>query len=174
MKILDRWLSRFRRAPAPPPAADERVLDLEREARLLRLALEERERAAEALRGELERARRDGEARAAAAWREERGAILAEAAAPAAQLAAQARLLEEGSAVAGRDVLAVARRLVRALEDRGLRLEGRPGESAPFDPVRHEVLGPGSAPAPGQTVVIRFPAVFHEDRLLRRAGVERV
>jgi molecular chaperone GrpE (heat shock protein) len=147
-------------------------LALKREAQELRLRLEERSRQLAALQNERERQQAGEEARVAEAVQAKVERLLAEAAAPATQLLTQAHLLEaEGKPVQARDVLAVARRLVRVLEEEGLTLDGRPGERVAFDPNRHAPLA-GGAPAPGAAVVVRFAGAGYRGRVLRKAGVE--
>jgi molecular chaperone GrpE (heat shock protein) len=77
----------------------------------------------------------------------------------------------EGKPVQARDVLIVARRLVRVLEDAGLTLEGQVGETIQFDPNRHEPLQSQGGIMPGQAGVVRFVGVGFHGKLLRKAGV---
>jgi molecular chaperone GrpE (heat shock protein) len=164
-KWLDNLLARF--------GTDERALALEREVQSLRLELDERDRAVTNLSEELERQRSGASARVAEAVETQVEQLLADAAAPVAQLRTQMHLLEaEGKPVQARDVLAVAKRLVRTLEDNGLGLEGSVGEAVPFDPNHHEPLSAGVALTPGQPVVLRFVGVVYRGKLLRKAGVE--
>jgi molecular chaperone GrpE (heat shock protein) len=89
-------------------------------------------------------------------------------------LETQAHLLErEGKPVAARDVLTVAKRLIRALEDEGLTLEGKTGETVAFDPNYHQPLEVGPGLTPGQPVVIRSPGISYAGRVLHRAGVRK-
>src|SRR5262245_8648030 len=114
LKLLRRWFGH--RAGADGPA-----LPRDRDAQSLRLELQERERVIAALTADVERLRRGEGERVAAAVRAERERLLTDAAAPVAQLLTHAHLLEvEGKALQARDVLTVARRLVRLLEDEGL------------------------------------------------------
>ena len=127
------------------------------------------------LKEELERQRSGASARVDEAVQAQMERLLADAAAPVAQLLTQAHLLEvEGKPVQARDVLAVAKRLVRTLEDNGLTLEGSVGETTPFDPNRHEPLSADASPAEGQPVVVRFVGVAYQGKLLRKAGVGTV
>jgi len=148
---------------------DERVIELERELQSLRLELAERKRTTERLKLELERQRGGESARLVSAQLEK---LLGDAATPASQLLMQAHLLrvEERPVQAG-DILAVALRLVRALEDHGLVAEGNVGESAIFDPNRHEPLSGDDALGPGAQVVIRLVGISFQGKLLRKAGV---
>jgi molecular chaperone GrpE (heat shock protein) len=166
------WLQRWLRRDAGDPHA--RLLALERSAQELRLTLRERDGQVAQLKADLERQRQAESARLAEGVAAERERLFAEAAGPVAQLLTQAHLLEaEGKPVQARDVLAVARRLVRALQDQGLELVAAAGEEVPFDPNRHAALG-GPGPAPGQRVRVRFAGVAAGAKVLRKAGVEVV
>jgi molecular chaperone GrpE (heat shock protein) len=150
-------------------------MELEREAQSLRLDLEEQERLAANLREELTHQRAVASARVAEAVQAQVAGLLSDAATPIAQLLTQAHLLEvEGKPVQAGDVLAVAKRLVRTLEDNGLDLEGQVGQRVSFDPNRHEPLSADASPAPGQPVVVRFVGVAYQGQLLRKAGVAPV
>jgi molecular chaperone GrpE (heat shock protein) len=167
------WLQRLLGRTEDGGTDAERLLALERGAQELRLRLKEANDQLAALREECERLRAGEAARVADAVRDRLERVLTDAAGPAAQLVTQAHLLEaEGKPVQARDVLAVARRLVRVLEGEGLTLEGRVGERAAFDPARHAPLG-GDAVAPGQPVVVRFVGVSCRGRVLRKAGVDK-
>src|SRR5262245_44660058 len=170
-----KWLRRATGQPEQAaPQAEDRALGLERHAQGLRLEMEERERSVATLKSELERLRNGESARIAEAVQSRVEKLMADVAAPIAQLLTQAHLLEvEGKQVQAKDVVAVAKRLIRAMEDEGLKLEGGVGETANFDPNRHEPLGGMSAPGPGQAVVVRFAGVSYRGRLIRKAGVER-
>ncbi|HKQ72793.1 MAG TPA: hypothetical protein VJ810_03630 [Blastocatellia bacterium] len=170
-----KWLRRALGQPGEAePQAHDRALALEREAQGLRLEMQERERLASSLKNELERQRNGESARIAEAVQSRIEKLMADMAAPVAQLLTQARLLEiEGKPVQARDVLVVAKRMVRALEDEGLTLEGGVGETLSFDPNRHEPLGGQATLTPGQTVVVRFAGVSYRGRLIRKAGVEK-
>jgi molecular chaperone GrpE (heat shock protein) len=99
--------------------------------------------------------------------------LLRDAAAPAAQLATQAYLVENQSRVLqARDVLVVAKRLLRALEKHGLQLVSAPGDVELFDPDWHLPLNANQPLDPGQEIVIRFPAVTYQGKVIARAGVE--
>jgi molecular chaperone GrpE (heat shock protein) len=131
---------------------------LQRELQSLRLEIEEYGRKLETLTEDLERQQAGESARIAQAVQAQLEKSLTEMAAPIAQLRTQAHLLEmEGEAVPATDVLAVAKRLVRALEDEGLTLEGGVGETTSFDPNRHAPArrrslnaGPAGRRAPGR------------------------
>jgi molecular chaperone GrpE (heat shock protein) len=161
-------------AEETPGAARERILELEREVQSLRLALDEKEAAARQLRGDLETLR----AAQHYALKEQLDAslekLVAEAAGPAAQLVTQAYLLEaQGKPVQPADILAVARRLLRALENAGLQVEGQVGQAAAFDPERHAGLSAQQSLAAGETVRIRFAGVRYRGKMIRKAAVEK-
>ena len=100
--------------------------------------------------------------------------LFADAAAPVAQLLTQLHLQEEGKPVQAKDVLIVAKRLVRTLKDNGLTLEGSIGKQVPFDPTRHEPLGTDVLLNRGQSVIVRFVGVAYQGKLLRKAEVQKV
>jgi len=74
--------------------------------------------------------------------------------------------------VQGRDILAIARHLVRLLQDEGLAAEGRVGEAVAFDPDRHEPLGGDMLMSPGQPAVVCLVGMTWRGRVVCRAGVE--
>ena len=159
--------------PAPAPAAPEvDHLTLERELQSLRLELSEKSARVTALEAELERtrARQTDLAREQSNSRLE--ALFSDLAAPASQLVTQSALLEEGKDLAARDVLTVARRMLRALERQGLLMAGKPGDRVPFDPAGHQPMNAGVNPLPGQEVIIRFPAIMVEGKMIYKAIVE--
>ncbi len=148
---------------------EERLLEMAGELQHLRLELTEEKRTSAKLKQELERQRSQESARLVAAQVEQ---LLADAAGPVSQLLTQEHLLKvEGKPVQTRDVLAVATRLIRALEDHGLTIEGSLGQTASYDPNRHEPLSADSQLKPGQNVVIRLVGVGYKGKLLRKAGV---
>src|SRR5215475_368731 len=160
-----KWLSRTSRQAAEP-ALQVDDLALKREAQRLRLEMEEREKLVASLKGELERQRNGLSAYIDEAVRARIERLMTGVAAPVAQLLTQAHLLEvEGRPVQAKDVLAVAKRLVRALEDEGLTLDGRVGESVSLDPNRHEPVGGNASIAPGQSGVIRFIGLTYRGEL---------
>jgi molecular chaperone GrpE (heat shock protein) len=151
------------------------VVDLEREVQRLRLDLAEQEQLAAKMKEELERQRSSSSAHVSEAVYAQVEQLLSDVATPVAQLLTQAHLLEvEGKPVQAKDVLAVAKRLVRTLEDNGLTLEGRVGESVPFDPDHHEPLSADVSLKAGQMVTVRFVGVAYQGKLLRKAGVEQL
>jgi molecular chaperone GrpE (heat shock protein) len=172
LDFLRRWFGGGRQAAA---TSDEKLLALERDVQSLRLDLEERERVIATLRSDLERLRRDELARLEEVRQGAIEQVLSEAAAAAAQLVTQAHLLEvDGKPVSARDILTVARRLVRVLENHGLKLEGGIGERVPFDPQRHEPIGGQEFPAPGEPVILRMVCVSYRGKILYKGAVEKV
>jgi molecular chaperone GrpE (heat shock protein) len=154
------------------PNPTERILELEGNLQSLRLELAEQKRTTEKLKLELERQRGGESARLAAAQVEK---LLSDVATPISQLLTQTHLLKvEGRPVQASDVLAIAARLVRALEDHGLTIEGAIGQSVAFDPNHHEPLSIEEELQPGQEVVIRMVGLAYRGKLLRRAGVVMV
>jgi molecular chaperone GrpE (heat shock protein) len=155
--------------------ANQSLMALQREVQGLRLELRERDELITNLKQDVERQRSGAGARVEESVQMQVEQLLAEAATPVAQLLTQAHLLEvDGRPVQAKDVLVVARRLVRILEDNGLELVGDVGESVSFDPNHHEPLSTASSPRRGERVVVRFVGVAYRGKLLRKAGVEKV
>jgi molecular chaperone GrpE (heat shock protein) len=153
------WFARLLGAPPEPG-------DAPAEPEPDRLDAAELRGAVERLKAELA-AQRNAEGARLAAQRE---ALLADLAGPVAQLLTQVRLEEAGVPLGARDVLTVAARLTRILEDHGLRPEGSPRETEPFDPNRHEVLG-GPTPRAGAVVQVKTVGLSYQGRMLRKVGV---
>lgn len=169
--MLKRIFARFTPARASTePLTDEQRLELERELQSQRLTLQEQGQEMQRLQAEVERLRDAARAQATAQAQIEQ--LVRDLAAPVAQVLTQAHLAEAGRPVQTRDVLAVVRRIVRALEAHGLTVEGVIGESVAFDPDRHMPLGGGNAPAAGQPVVVRMVGVAYQGQVVQKAGVE--
>jgi molecular chaperone GrpE (heat shock protein) len=138
LKVLKQWL---RRSPSTQPQEDERLLTLERQIQNLRLELAERNQIVDKLKQELERQRTSESDHITTAVQTQVEQLLTDATAPVTQLLTQAYLLEvEGKLVQAKDVLVVAKRLIRALEDNGLTLTNKVGETVPFDSNLHDPL----------------------------------
>ena len=154
-------------------AGDASIADLEREAQVLRLELAERDRRVAEFETTLARQRSQASALCDQTVQAEMERLFTDIATPMAQLLTQAHLLEtEGQAVQARDVLAVARRLTRTLEDCGLAFEGGIGDTVPYDPDHHELLSASVMLRSGAPVIVRFVGVAYRGRLVRKAGVE--
>ncbi len=159
--------------PTSPLDTGQERLAFQNEIRRLELELESCRRELARARGELELAHlsRQELASEQAESRQER--LFQLAAAPAAQLLTQAHLLENANRpLQARDVLAVARRLLSALQQSGLAFSGQPGQVAAFDPDHHALLSSAAELEPGRPVVIRFVEVTYNGKTLARAGVE--
>jgi molecular chaperone GrpE (heat shock protein) len=155
-----------------PPANDEQVLNLEKEIQNLRLELKERDQLIDKLKQQLEHQRTSESNNIATAIHNQIEQLLADTAAPVTQLLTQAHLVEQGKPVQAKDVLLVAKRLIRTLEDNGLTLTGKVGETVPFDSNLHEPLSASTTITPGTDVVVRFAGVAYQGKVIRKAGVE--
>jgi hypothetical protein len=99
--------------------------------------------------------------------------ILREAASAVAQLSVQRHLLQEqGRPVAAVDVLSVAGRLVRVLEQQGLTLTDAVGARVAYDAGCHLPLQAGQTLPAGTLVTVRFPGIAFRGKILARAQVE--
>lgn len=169
-----KWIRRLlKRSQSSSQQNGERILALEREVKSLQMALQERDRMLERLKGDLEYQRDTTSSNVTEIVQTKLEHVFANAAAPVTQLLTQAHLLEEGKPVQSKDVLTVAKRLVRTLKDNGLAIEGNIGEQVPFDPNRHEPLSANDSLSPEQPVIIRFVGVTYQGKLLRKAGVQK-
>jgi molecular chaperone GrpE (heat shock protein) len=156
-----------------PPREHNGTLSEQSQAQSLRMELDLREARILQLEQEVERLRERQEALVAETIQGRLEALFRDLAAPASQAVTQADLLEnQGKPVQARDILAVTRRMLRALERHGLLFEGRVGETQPFDPTLHTPLGQDTPPQPGQPVTVRFVGVRHGGRILYKTIVE--
>ncbi len=159
--------------PAAFPDHDQERIALQNEARRLELELETCQRELARLRSELETAQLSRAELADELAAAQQEALFQQAAGPVSQLVTQAYLLEKaGKNLQARDVLAVARRLVNALQNAGLAIEGQPGEQVRYDPDRHLPVSAGIELEPGQRVIIRFAGIRYQGKILQRAGVD--
>ncbi len=155
--------------------SSERVLALEREVQKLRLELDERNRLVASLKTESERRSSNSAAYVTEAVKAQLEQLLVDLGAPVSQLITQAYLMEvESKSVQAKDVLAVAKRLVRTLQDGGLTVEGSVGQIVSFNPNYHDPLSTGTSLKRGQSVMIRFVGIGYRGKLLRKAGVTAV
>ncbi|NLG99013.1 MAG: hypothetical protein GX491_16775 [Chloroflexi bacterium] len=167
-------------APAAAPAdtavstADSALIECQNEAQSLRISLRESQATIENLKQEIERLRAGQQRLVEETAAAQVTALFSDLAAPASQIRTQASLLEQGKPVHARDVLAVAARMVRALERSGMQFEGQIGAEEAYDPNRHTPMSAGAAPQPGQPVTVRFSGVRHRDKIIYKAVVEQV
>lgn len=144
---------------------------LRREMQVMRLDLLERQEQIRRLGAELERLRAGEAARTQAATGSLLESLFLDLASPAAQLLAQAHILERGGELRAGDVALVGRQFVTALEDHGLIVLGRPGEETLFDESCHQPLR-DTMITPGTRVTVRFPGFGFRGRVLRKALVQ--
>lgn len=175
---MTNWLARLfspRRGESAAQAAErtEHLLRLEKEAQALRMELETRDQNIAHLKQEVERLRARQDHLVNEGITSQLEGLFGDLAAPASQIMTQAELLEnQNKPVQARDVLSVARRLVRAAERRGMLFDGRAGEQAAYDPNRHAPLNPEAALQVGQPVTIRFAGVTFQGKIIHKAIVE--
>jgi molecular chaperone GrpE (heat shock protein) len=167
---MKNWLSRVfnpRRAPV-----EEDILALQRELQALRVELESRQAAIDHLKQETERLRARQTELAGETAESRLESLFGDLAAPASQILTQAALQDQGKDLQSRDVLAVARRMVRALERHGFAFQGQIGQQVAFDPNQHVPLETGKLPDEGQLVTVRFAGVSYRGRNIHKAIVE--
>ena len=151
---------------------DRLSLNLEREIQNLRLELTERNQLIDKLKKQLEQQRTSENNNIDSAVQNQIEQLLTDTAASITQLLTQAHLIEQGKPVQAKDVLLVAKRLIRTLEDNGLTIVSQVGETVSFDSNLHEPLSASSEISPGAEVVVRFAGVSYRGKVIRKAGVE--
>lgn len=148
------------------------LLQLQKETQALRMELDAREQSITALKQEIERLRLRQDQLVAETVASRLGGLFNDLAGPASQILTQADLLErQDRPVQARDVLSVARRMVRALERYGVSFDGQAGEQVTFDPNRHTPAG-GAALSSGKVVTVRFAGVLYQGKVIYKAIVE--
>lgn len=155
-----------------PTAASDQALTLQAEAQHLRLALEEAQAKIYRLEGELTRQQHSADASREAAVQGSLMSVFEDLAGPAAQFLLQLELVETTDRpLQARDTLAVARNLLRTLQNHGLEISEPAGSFAAFDPNLHEPLSAQDILQPGQPVRVRLPGLSYNRQRLRKAGV---
>ena len=154
------------------PQSDEKLLTLEREIQNLQLELAERNQSIDKLKQQLEQQRTSENNNIDSAVQNQIEQLLTDTAAPVTQLLTQAHLVDESKPVQAKDVLLVAKRLIRTLEDNGLTIVSQIGETVSFDSNLHEPLSASSEISSDAEVVVRFAGVSYQGKVIRKAGVE--
>jgi len=150
----------------------EKLLTLERERQNLHLELRERNQLIAQLKQQLEHQRHSENDNISSAIHHQIEQLLTDTAAPVTQLLTQAHLLEEGKPVQAKDVLLVAKRLIRALEDNGLTIFNQVGETVSFDSNLHEPLSASTSIPPETEVVVKFVGISYQGKVIHKAGIE--
>jgi molecular chaperone GrpE (heat shock protein) len=160
--------------PASQPAYTEaELLAMQKEVQSLRMEIQARNDRIAGLKQEIERLRLRQDEVIAETVASHLGGLFSELAAPSSQILTQADLLErQDKPVQARDILAVARRMVRALERAGVVFIGQVGEQVTFNPNQHTPINGTALPQPGQAVTVRFAGVVYEGKILYKAVVE--
>lgn len=92
---------------------------------------------------------------------------------PVTQLISQIYLFEiQSKPLQAKDVLAVAKRFVRLLEDRGMKIEGAVGEIVLFNPNLHMPLSGRFVMHLGERVIVRLVGISYKGKTIRKAGVD--
>ena len=165
-------------SPTPPaqtalanPPVD--LLSMQKETQALRMDLETREQSITSLKQEIERLRLRQDQVIAETVESSLSGLFGDLAGPASQILTQADLLEkQGKPVQARDILSVARRMVRALERHGIAFAGQVGEQVTFDPNHHTPISEAAQPQAGQMVTVRFAGVTYQGKTIYKAIVE--
>ena len=169
------WLKeRLGLAQTSQTQSDEQSLTLEREIQNLRLEITERDQLIDQLKQQLEQQRTNENNNISSAVQNQIEQLLTDTAAPVTQLLTQAHLLEQGKPVQAKDVLLVAKRLIRTLEDNGLTIVGQVGKTVSFDSNLHEPLSASSSITAGTEAVVRFAGVSYQGKVIRKTGIQQL
>lgn len=151
---------------------EQLTLDSKRKSQTLRLELTERDRLIDQLKQQLEQQRTNETNNISSAVQNQIEQLLTDTAAPITQLLTQAHIAEQGKPVQAKDVLLVAKRLIRTLENNGLTIVHHVGETVSFDSNLHEPLRASTSISQGTEVVVKFAGVSYQSKVIRKAGVE--
>ncbi len=99
--------------------------------------------------------------------------IFTSLAGPLSQLRTQQALLEGGKEIAGRDVMALAKNFAQTLESAGLQAIGQTGGQMAFDSETAKPLSAKSQIEPGEMVTVKFIGYRFNNKVVRKAMVER-
>jgi len=150
------------------------VLNQNSELQRVKLELSEQDNLIRTLKGDLERMRNTEKERIAELLQAQMQKLMSNFAAPITQIATHTHLLEvEKKPLQSKDVLAVAKRMVKVLEDEGLTLLGGVNEIVPFDGNYHQPLTSQIRLQHGDRVVVRLAGASFAGRVLRKASVEK-
>ncbi len=127
---------------------DDRLLALQAENQQLKLALEQAQAQTRRLQDNLARQKESAAAGQAAAVRAGTAALLTELARPAAQFLTQIYLAEQGKTLHPQDALAVARRMLRVLQNAGVEIREAVNTQTEYNPDCHQALSADAAQAP--------------------------
>jgi molecular chaperone GrpE (heat shock protein) len=185
---MKNWLRNLLQPSSNPPASEMAApdpasatmqpqannLSAMNELQALRMEQASSKRTVENLTQEIERLRSQQEELVHLTLANELEGLYKDMSAPASQVLTQAHLIEsQGKVVQAQDVLAVARRLVRAMERHGAVFEGKVGETVQFDPGKHISIQPGQVIGAGKAVIVRFCGVSYGGKILYKAIVEQ-
>lgn len=160
-------------ARSPSGSLKQGDVDLKTQQQRLTMELQERDELIGQLREDIKRERLNQERQVSVAVQTKMEGFFETAAAPIAQLLTQVHLVEvEGASVASKDVLRLAKRLIRVCCEAGLEPSEQIGARMAFDPDFHVALGADTLVSTGSPIVIRFVALKYNGRVLRKAGVE--
>lgn len=151
--------------------AEKKNLTSESQIQALKLELSEREKSIDEFKSQLSLQAKKQEETLESMLVAQMEPLLKDISGPLSQLATQAHLSNQRQ-LQVKDVISVSMRLVKGLEDFGLRLEGTIGEIVNFDSSKHEGLSlQDDPPCEGSPVQITMPGVSYENKLLKKIAV---
>lgn len=167
-----KWL---RELVSPTKSNDVDTLTLQSEVQSLRLSVSEMEQRYQSLTQIIQQERTLASALQQQMIVREMETLFTEIAAPATQLLTQQYLIEVcQQSIQAKDIMAVFKRLLQSLQNRGVEWIGNPGDQTTYNSEFHSPLASQSTISMGEMVIIRFVGVKYAGKILRKAGVEKV
>ncbi|HMD88671.1 MAG TPA: nucleotide exchange factor GrpE [Anaerolineaceae bacterium] len=154
---------------------NDNLLSLQNEIKALQLDSHDRELKIEQLNQELERLRLNQKDLLSENARATVETLYSNLAPIIVQLVTQNYLSkEQNKAIQPKDILLITERLIRTLEQNGLKLLEQPGQQVRFDPNVHLPISAASSFLSGQLVIVRFIGISYQGKILRKAVVEAI
>lgn len=160
----------------PPVSSNkEEILLLEGKLQTLQLEIEAQKRAQKLLLQELEQVKSQEEQLIQEAKHSQLELLLTNLAPSISQLLTMFYLEQvKKQTIQNRDIFTVTSQVIRILEKYGLEIQSRTGEIVAYNPDLHTPLSTHQKPEPGELVLIQFAGIVFQDKLIRKAGVEKV
>jgi molecular chaperone GrpE (heat shock protein) len=157
------------------PSDNDNLLSLQNVIKALQLDLHDREMKIEQLSQELERLRSNQKDILSENAKATVETLYRNLASTIVQLVTQNYLSKaQNIAIQPKDILLITERLIRTLEQNGLKLLEQPGQQIKFDPNVHLPISAASSFLPGQLVIVRFVGISYQGKILRKVAVDAI